>query len=549
MSSLPPPTPDAAMSADWLPRPLGRALAEGAVALTPNERLARGLRRAFDRLQILSGATAWETPRVSSWQGWLRSQWEAAVVGGAMRRPPMLLSAWQAAAVWREAVVRSAAPAGLLHPRQAANLAQQAWDLFHEWRARDSETIAGFPASALSDDAAVFVGWARTFDQRCRDHHWLDEGRLAAELAALTARGALPLPREIRLVGFSESTPARDRLAEALRAAGVAVFADLLVTAADPRGVPVEPARDEVEELFAAAAWTRTRLVRAPAARVAVVVPRLEALRAEALRAFEQVLCPGRAMAPGATAATPFNLSLGAPLASTPLVGSALTILALSVGHASVADAGHLLVSAHLAGAARALGRRSAVERRLAERGLSEISLPTLVAELGHEDPALTAHWSAWARMVQALPKRLPPSGWRTQFDSWLEAARWLHREEDDAGLSSSEFQQREAFAELLDRWASIGVVHASMTAREAVASVRELAVEHLFQPESGDAPVQVLGELEAVGMPFDALRVCGLTAEDWPKAPLPNPFLPVAWQRQRADGQGDSGGAVNVVQ
>lgn len=519
---------------DWLPVALGAALADGAVAVTPNERIARAVRSAYDRGLILGGATAWETPVVASWQVWLQSLWEAAVVGGAVPRPPMLLSAWQAGGVWREAVVRSSTPAGLLHPRQAAQLAQQAWDLFHDWRATDGESLGGFPRVALNEDATAFFGWARQFERRCREQHWIDRGRLAPELAGLAARGGLTLPRAIRLVGFVELTPAQDRLVETLRAAGVEVGADRLVTAADPQAIRAEPARDEIEELFAAAGWARIQAGRMPGARVAVVVPRLETLRSEALRAFEQTISPGRATAPDGTTAPPFNISLGLPLASAPLVGSALTILALSVGPVTLAEAGHLLVSAHLAAAARRHGCRSAAERRLVERGGAQIALSTLIAELGEEDPHLAAQWGGWLRAIRALPARLPPSDWRTRFDAWLDAAGWLRREEGDPALSSAEFQQREVFAELLDRWAGIGVVHASMTAREAVTSVRELAAEHLFQPESGDAPVQILGELEADGLPFDALRVCGLTAEDWPKAPQPHPFLPVAWQRQR---------------
>ena len=54
-----------------------------------------------------------------------------------------------------------------------------------------------------------------------------------------------------------------------------------------------------------------------------------------------------------------------------------------------------------------------------------------------------------------------------------------------------------------------------------------------MFQPESGDAPVQVLGLLESVGLAFDALWVSGLTDDAWPQSPRPNPFLPVSLQRK----------------
>src|SRR6185503_5842029 len=50
-----------------------------------------------------------------------------------------------------------------------------------------------------------------------------------------------------------------------------------------------------------------------------------------------------------------------------------------------------------------------------------------------------------------------------------------------------------------------------------------------LFQPESLDAPIQVLGVLESAGLRFDCLWVSGLTDEAWPLTARPNPFIPQA--------------------
>ena len=55
-----------------------------------------------------------------------------------------------------------------------------------------------------------------------------------------------------------------------------------------------------------------------------------------------------------------------------------------------------------------------------------------------------------------------------------------------------------------------------------------------MFQPEGSDAPIQIMGVLEASGMGFDALWVAGLAADRWPPPPQPNPMLPIAWQRER---------------
>jgi ATP-dependent helicase/nuclease subunit B len=71
------------------------------------------------------------------------------------------------------------------------------------------------------------------------------------------------------------------------------------------------------------------------------------------------------------------------------------------------------------------------------------------------------------------------------------------------------------------------------MSSREAIANLRRLCADTLFQPESPDAPIQVLGVLESLGLEFDALWVSGLTDDVWPMRARPNPFLPPALQKK----------------
>ena len=47
-------------------------------------------------------------------------------------------------------------------------------------------------------------------------------------------------------------------------------------------------------------------------------------------------------------------------------------------------------------------------------------------------------------------------------------------------------------------------------------------------------ASIAICGFLEAASVTFDALWVAGLSSQQWPPPPRPNPLLPVAWQRER---------------
>jgi probable DNA repair protein len=87
---------------------------------------------------------------------------------------------------------------------------------------------------------------------------------------------------------------------------------------------------------------------------------------------------------------------------------------------------------------------------------------------------------------------------------------------------------------DLLTQFAAFGWFAARITAGDAVGSLNALAKDHVFQPESASARVQILGGLEAAGLPIDTLWIAGLAAEAWPPAPRPNPMLPLWWQRER---------------
>jgi len=103
-----------------------------------------------------------------------------------------------------------------------------------------------------------------------------------------------------------------------------------------------------------------------------------------------------------------------------------------------------------------------------------------------------------------------------------------------DRALSSIEWQARELWDELLTQFAGFAWIVPRIAAAEAVASLNALARDHIFQPQSAAVPIQILGVLEAAGLPFDALWIAGLASDVWPAAPRPNPLLPLAWQRER---------------
>ena len=98
--------------------------------------------------------------------------------------------------------------------------------------------------------------------------------------------------------------------------------------------------------------------------------------------------------------------------------------------------------------------------------------------------------------------------------------------------LDSEEFQTFKKWRELVLGLSELDPVLGSLRYDEALSWLARLSAETLFQPESEEVPIQVLGVLEAAGIEFDHLFVTGIHDEVWPQAVRPSPLLPAALQR-----------------
>jgi probable DNA repair protein len=163
----------------------------------------------------------------------------------------------------------------------------------------------------------------------------------------------------------------------------------------------------------------------------------------------------------------------------------------------------------------------------VAARGRRELSLGAIVAAVGPDDRA----FAPLLRVVtEARRSAAAPRAWVQMWRDGLAAAGWP----GCRTLSSVEWQARNAWDEMLAEFAALGFVTPRMSHGEAGGALGALARDRIFQPESPPARVQILGLLEAAGLPLDGLWVAGLAGDAWPPAPRPNPLLPLPWQRER---------------
>lgn len=501
-------------------------LDDGCTLLTVNNRLAGELRGRFDRLQTAAGRRVWPSPDILPWNAWLRRHYEGLLDRGLTDLD--LLDPAQERLLWQAVIERHGAAGGLLRPAAAAQSACDAYALLVDWQ------LDAFPLETLGgDDTRTFLQWRRVFEHELRHRGLLSAAGLLPLIRSAFADAALTAPRRLVHSGFDALSPAQQGL--------FALLADQGCTVVEhrPEGGPATRqrvvARDGEAEIRLAAAWAARQLQADPARRIGIVSPQIAQHRRDLERVFTETLSP-RTYLLLDDAPRPFNLSLGEPLADCPLVAHALLGLDLLRREQPLQQLGQLLRSPFIGGHAVEWEARALVDAALREDGLPHIETARLHHRLARFDPTDPGHCADLLQRLEQvavlqrqLPARDTPNRWAGHLQRTLGVLGWP----GDRALDSREFQQHERLQRLFSEFAALGKVRPQMDLSEALSRLRGLASDTVFQAESPDAGIQILGPLEAVGMAFDAVWLLGMHDQVWPPAPHPDPLLPSALQRE----------------
>ena len=205
---------------------------------------------------------------------------------------------------------------------------------------------------------------------------------------------------------------------------------------------------------------------------------------------------------------------------------AALSILELAADQIPFEQASRLVRSPFIAGAGPEMAKRALLDADLRRAAPAKLGLGKLIA-LIEGAPVLRQHLEKLFA-IQRLDTA-SPHDWARHFTTLLDAMGFP----GERSLDSGEYQTRAKLNETLAELAKLERVAPKMSFSRALASLRRLCLDTLFQPESPDAPIQVLGVIESLGLEFDALWVAGLTDETWPMHARANPFIPPALQRK----------------
>lgn len=530
---------DAALLQPYLgPLPDGRDW----LLLTPNRRLASRIRGA---VAARSGAAVAPAAPVLALGDWLGQLWQQLQYrGDPLAEGYWVLSAAQELCLWEEAVRASELP--LLRPGQAAEQAAAAYRVLASWQ---QLPLAAEPRAEFehSPDSRAFVDWLDRFMQLCEARGCIAGAERDLRVAAAARAGRLTLPERVLGIGFDDLPPLARTI---LRSVGE--FVELELPDRQRSAVCVGANTFE-EQLQGAALWVQQRLLGDPEGPYAIVVPDLTQQRNVVERVLLEVFAPENLQPAAPRQLPPLNFSAGEPLAQTPLLRTALQLLELALPFQErealldllqapfhrIADA-EFDASEAMADAPEALPAGEKIAATIA--ALCDLrSQQVGAAQLRHIVDAIaqrSAGWSFAAALQQLAERgrrerwqaaRHSAAHWAQVFAEILVVLGWPGRRT----LDSIEYQQHEQWQQVLLQFAQFDRVLGELDFSAALQRLRQLLQAQVFQPQTPDLPVQVLGVLEAAGLQFKGLWLCDMGDDRWPPAAAPQPLIPRDLQRR----------------
>ncbi len=424
--------------------------------------------------------------------------------------------------LWQQVVNDAESDRALLDVAQAAKLAAEADRLIDDWHIQVSPELE-------TVDYQHFLEWRRRYRALLAQLDMEDSNLAYGRIDQAVRCGLLEAPAgTLVLAGFNELSPRLSGMLLAFQEQGVHLTVlDRTSQAAGVVRRVVAP--DPDGEWRLAAQWAAEQLRADPKGRYAVVAARLEADVVLAHRCLRTALDDGQGHV------LPYNVAVARPMGDWPLVGAALSWLRVLAGFSVnktcvPADLGQALLAGACAADRQEASGRAGIDALWRKRATITVSEPAFARLLEQHAPQLAQAWREACEEASGQAGSATADVWMQRFRGWLRALGFPGQ----SVLDSHAYQQLEAFDGLMDSLSRQAVVMGKVGFSTAVSMLRRLARETPYQPQRDPAArLDVLGLLESEGGRWDGVWVLGLTDEVLPAVPKPNPFIPLAAQRQ----------------
>lgn len=507
------------------------------VILCASTRLAQGIRQWLSSSYQQQGLSQWQAPQVFPLQDWLNQRIEHAILGGHIdvaEAPQAMLSATQEALLWEQAIqhtLRQHEALDLFNTNGLASAAIEANRYLIEWN-------ISLDMASANEETRQFMQWRQQFQALCKQSGYLESVRYQSWQLTQLRQHKLPMPARIQLAGFDRINPHVQAFINLLQTTGVEVTA--FNNGSPALSIQRMAFAEPMEEIRAAVHWAQQQLVAHPQARLAIIVPELDALRDTMANLLDDTFHP-EALHPAHTE-TPrcYEFSLGLPLNRWPLVNSALSLLRLAFQSAPMPQSAlsSLLSDIYWSQALHEADARAALDAEMRRQLPLQVHAYTFARFVSRKQqdeypifcPALHADLTALLNHAKQAPRKQLPSAWANSFNALLQTTHWP----GERSLSSHEHQCQTKFQDVLTQLAALDTWLGAVDAVSALHRLTQLCQAHIFQPQTVRLPnITVMGMLEASAQPLDGAWIMGMNDHVWPPLSRTNALIPAELQRQ----------------
>jgi ATP-dependent helicase/nuclease subunit B len=489
---------------------LFQTLQPNTLLLTANKRLASWVTNQYDELQ--SPQTKKDF-KILPFVDWIQLCWQNYQMKNSISSS-ILLNQHQEHALW-QSIIREHSNNELIQISATANAAQQAWQLLKQWGISldDSRLKETF-------NSRNFLKWARIFTNLCQEKKWIDNASLLENVYDQFNNNKIEIPANITLIGFLEFTPAMQQLIKTLTSHGCKITRHE-INHKNSKAKCFASTTTETE-IYTMARWAKYLVEHEHNVSIGCVIPELNECRTDAERIFTEVFKPK---------SQSYNISSGQSFSNEPAIYTALKILHLSKFKSSTYEIGHLLRSPFLGYAEKEFTQRAILDAKIRQTGNIKFTLSQLVQTINSIKtycPQLLEQFKTLQKITSQ--QKQSNAEWINVFSEQLKSMGWP----GERKLNSNEYQTIKRWGTLLQEFASLDLVQKPTTYSQALRSLQHLATQTSYQPQTSiNAPVQVLGMLEATGLSFTHIWVMGLDNHRWPPPANPNLLLPSLLQHQ----------------
>lgn len=507
------------------------------VILCASARLAQGIRQWLSSSYQQQGLSQWQAPQVFPLQDWLNQRIEQAILSGqidAAEAPQGMLSSTQEALLWEQAIqhtLRQHEALDLFNTNGLASAAMEANRYLIEWN-------ISIDMASANEETRQFMQWRQQFQALCKQSGYLESVRYQSWQLAQLQQHKLPMPARIQLAGFDRINPHVQAFINLLQATGVEVTA--FNNGSPALSIQRMAFAEPMDEIRAAVHWAQQQLVANPQAKLAIIVPELDAVRDTMANLLDDTFHP-EALHPAHTE-TPrcYEFSLGLPLNRWPLVNSALSLLRLAFQSAPMPQSAlsSLLADIYWSQALHEADARAALDAEMRRQLPLQVHAYTFARFVARKQqyeypilcPTLHADLTALLNHAKQAPRKQLPSAWATSFNALLQATHWP----GERSLSSHEHQCHSKFKDVLTQFSALDTWLGAVDAMSALHRLTQLCQAHIFQPQTVRLPnITVMGMLEASAQPLDGAWIMGMNDHLWPPLSRTNALIPAELQRQ----------------